>query len=199
MPANSPVGFLFVFFSFLLWLNVLFFPLSFIRKISSTASLQWQSHLSLASLLCTEREILGYGSQQMGRTAEPGIWCISNLPGRDFLSCLERHPMKAKLFLRPSPCYILHIDNHWVGSSSGPVGDKEVSLLWEQMWYWGVQVPPSLWFLWALNRKLGLQIMAQSPHNQSSLWALSGPPCENGFTRRRSFRSAQSQPESMQG
>lgn len=36
----------------------------------------------------------------------------------------------------PSPLTLFHnIDNHWVGSGSGPVGDKEVSLLWKQMWY----------------------------------------------------------------
>lgn len=42
---------------------------------------------------------------------------------------------QSKTLLQSFPRYILHIDNHWVGSSSGPVGDKEVSLLWEQMWY----------------------------------------------------------------
>lgn len=32
------------------------------------------------------------------------VWCVSNLPCRDILSCLEKHPIKAKLFLCPSPC-----------------------------------------------------------------------------------------------
>lgn len=193
VPAIAPVVFLFYF----LWFDSMcLFFLSVIRKTPSTVWVTPQSGILSVHRKGNFRLRLLIDVILNRRT---DVRYVSNVPCSDILSCLEKHPIKAKLFLHPSPWYILHIDNHRVGSGSGPVGDKEVSLLWKQMWYRGVQVPPSLWFLWALNRKLGLQIMAGTPYNQSSLRALSGPLCENGFTWRCSFRSAQSQPESMQG
>lgn len=169
------------------------FLLSFIRTTSSTALVTSQS-----GILGVHRK----GNMRLrllidvNLNRQTDVWRVSNLPCQGYFIMLAKASNQSKTL--PSPCYISHIDNQRVGSGSGPVGDEEVSLLWKQMWYWGVQVPPSLWFLWALNSKLGLQIMAATPYNQSSPWALSGPACENGFTWRCSFRSAQSQPESMQ-
>lgn len=169
------------------------FFLSVIRKTSSTALVTPQSGILSVHRKGNIRLRLLI-DENLNRQTD--IWCVSNLPCRD---TVFYHAWKSIQSKQNSPCYILHIDNHWVGRGSSPVGDKEVSLLWKQMWYWGGQVPPSLWFLWALNRKLGLQIMAGTPYNQSCLLALSGPACEKRFSWRRSFRSAQSQPESTQG